>query len=88
MDKMNGRESEDQHPPELTEEDKVHIAEVFLEAITPKLRFMNARRGTLNCEFAGKQYQQWNIIFREVGSDFEILDFEYDEEGRGLTLYG
>jgi hypothetical protein len=76
------------HEGELAEKAKTHIAEVFHEEIVPKLRFMNARSGTLNCEFAGEQYRHWNIIFKDVGSDFVILDFEYDEEGRGLTLYG
>ena len=75
-------------PPELSEEDKTHITEIFVEDIIPKLRFMSARTGVLNCDFAGEEYKNWNIVFKEVGSDFKILEFEYDEEGRGITLYG
>jgi hypothetical protein len=49
---------------------------------------MNARTGVLNCDFAGEEYKNWNIVFKEVGSDFRILEFEYEEEGRGITFYG
>ncbi len=85
---MNERKDQIEMPPELTEEDKLHITEIFVEDIIPKLRFMNARIGTLNCDFAGEEYKNWNVVFKEVGSDFKILEFEYDEEGRGITLYG
>ena len=47
---------------------------------------MDARIGTLNCEFAGEQYSNWNILFKSMGSDFEIVDFEYDEESYGFSL--
>jgi hypothetical protein len=72
---------------ELTEEDKAQITEIFVEEVIPKLQFMNARTGVLNCEFAGEEYKNWNIVFKEVGSSFEILEFEYEEEGRGITFY-
>ena len=73
---------------ELTEEDKAHITEIFVEEIIPKLQFMNARTGVLCCEFAGEEYKNWSIVFKEVASDFKILEFEYEEEGRGITFYG
>jgi hypothetical protein len=73
---------------ELTEEDKAHITEIFVEEVIPKLQFMNARTGVLCCEFAGEEYKNWSIVFKEVGSDFRILEFEYEEEGRGITFYG
>ena len=41
---------------------------------------------TLNCEFAGEQYRNWNIRFKSVGSGFDIVEFEYDEEGCGIDL--
>ena len=77
-----------QNPPlhELDDNDRVYITEIFVEEIIPKLRRLDARLGTLNCNFAGKQYQNWNIQFRSVGSDFEIVEFEYDEEGVGVDL--
>jgi hypothetical protein len=71
---------------ELTDDDIEHIREVFFEMIVPKLKNSHARLGTLNCEFAGEQYKCWNILFKSVGSDFDIVDFEYDEEGSGLDL--
>ena len=85
---MNERKDQIEMPPELTEEDKLHITEIFVEDIIPKLKFMNARTGVLNCDFAGDEYKNWNVVFKEVGSDFKILEFEYDKEGRGITLYG
>ena len=71
---------------ELTEEDKAHITEIFVEEIIPKLRFMNARTGVLNCDFAGEQYKNWVIHFRSTRSGFDIVDFEYDEESRSYKL--
>lgn len=85
---MKERKEQIELLPELTEEEKAHVTEVFVEEIIPKLKFMNARTGVLNCEFAGEEYKNWSIIFKEVGSDFEILEFEYEEEGRGITFYG
>ncbi len=71
---------------ELSDEDRVHIREVFHEEIVPKLKNAHARLGNLNCDFAGEQYKHWNIQFKSVGSDFDIVEFEYDEEGCGLDL--
>jgi hypothetical protein len=84
---MNKREDQIRVRQELTEAEKLHISAIFAEDIVPKLRFMNARRGILNCVFAGEKYETWNIIFSEAGSDYEILDFEYEEDGRGITLH-
>ena len=54
---MNERKDQIELSDELTEADKVHITEVFVEEIIPKLQFMNARTGVLNCEFAGEKYK-------------------------------
>lgn len=70
----------------LDDEDKVTISEVFFQAVVPKLRRLHARLGTLSCAFAGEEYSCWCIEFRSVGADFEIVDFEYDEDGAGLDL--
>lgn len=71
---------------ELDDEDKFHITEIFFKEVTPKLWRLGARLGTLNCEFAGDQYKNWNIQFKSIGSDFDIVDFIYDEEGSGIDL--
>ena len=71
---------------ELTDEEKIEIQEIFSEEIMPKLKKLDARLGTISCEFAGPQYANWMIQFRSRGEDFEIVDFEYDEEGAGIDL--
>lgn len=71
---------------ELTEDDKFYIMTAFSENIVPKLKKLNARIGTLNCEFAGPRYRNWLVHFRETRSDFEITEFEYDEDSRDLDL--
>jgi hypothetical protein len=71
---------------ELEDDDKFLISNIFFEKIVPKLRRLDAKLGTINCEFAGKRYSNWNIRFKSAGSGFEIVDFEYDEEGVGLDL--
>jgi len=71
---------------ELDDEDRFHITEIFLREISPKLGRLGARMGTLNCEFAGKQYKNWNIQFKSAGSDFNIVDFIYDEDSAGIDL--
>ena len=65
---------------ELDDDDKTYISDIFFEDMVTKLKKMHARIGTLNCDFAGKQYKNWNIQFRSTGSGFEIVDFEYDED--------
>ena len=52
----------------------------------PRLIRNGARMGNLNCEFAGERFKNWNVQFKSVGSDFEIVEFEYDEEGDGIDL--
>jgi hypothetical protein len=71
---------------DIDENDKAFIAEVFAEKMIPKLRFLNARIGTLNCEFAGKQYGNWLVHFRSSGDDFRIVEYEYDPDTSGLDL--
>jgi hypothetical protein len=73
-------------PNDLTDEDQEHIRAVFHQELVPKLMRHGARNGTLNCEFAGEAYKNWNIQFRSAGSDFEIVEFEYDEEGDSFDL--
>lgn len=73
--------------PELNEADKGYITEIFLEKVAPWLRKRNARIGVLNCDFAGKRFKNWNVRFRSVREDFEIVEFEYDEQGSDLGLY-
>jgi hypothetical protein len=71
---------------ELTEDEKFEIMTVFSGEVVPKLKKLSARIGTLNCAFAGPQYGNWLIHFRETRSDFAITEFEYDEDSRDLDL--
>jgi hypothetical protein len=71
---------------ELTDEEKSEIQQLFSEAIVPKLRKLDARLGTISCEFAGPQYANWMIQFRSRGEAFDIVDFEYDEDAAGIDL--
>lgn len=71
---------------EITEDDKVQIMTAFSEEMVPKLKKLSARIGALNCAFAGPQYGNWLIHFRETRFDFEITEFEYDEDSRDLDL--
>ena len=71
---------------ELDDDDKAFITEIFFEEIVKKLKRMDARIGTLNCDFAGDQYKNWNIQFKSKGQGFEIVDFEYDEDSYGFCL--
>ena len=71
---------------ELDDDDRIRITDIFFEEVVAKLKKMGARIGTLNCEFAGEQYSNWNILFKSMGSDFEIVDFEYDEDSCGFSL--
>jgi hypothetical protein len=70
----------------LTEEEKSQIQERFHEEIVPKLKKLDARLGTISCEFAGPLYAHWMIQFRSRGDDFDIVDFEFDETGTGMDL--
>lgn len=72
---------------ELTDEEKILIIEKFEEEIAPKLMMKTIGRvGVVNCSFAGEKYKNWNLIFRAKGDSFEVIDFEYDEDSRGLEL--
>jgi hypothetical protein len=71
---------------QLTEEEKSEIQQFFSEVIVPKLKKLDARLGTISCEFAGPQYANWMIQFKSRGDDFEVVDFEYDETGAGMDL--
>jgi hypothetical protein len=71
---------------ELSEEDKLHIREVFAEEIEPRLIRMQARIGTLNCDFAGEKHKDWILYFKSNRSGFEIVDFEYDDSSRSIKL--
>ncbi len=83
---MSGKE--DHSPPkyELDDEDKIHIREVFHEDVVPRLMRMDARIGNISCEFAGEHYKNWIIAFRSTRRGFEIVDFEFDEDARGIDL--
>ena len=83
---MNPGERSCHHHPELDVDEKTHIIEVFFEEIEPKLKKLEARVGTLNCDFAGAQYRNWSIVFKSVGSGFQVVDFEYDKDGEGMDL--
>lgn len=71
---------------ELDDEKKAHITDLFFAEIVSKLKKLDARLGILNCEFAGKEYKNWNIEFRSEGSGFDIVDFYYDEDGASIDL--
>ena len=79
-------EATDSPVKELEDEDMIRITEVFFEETVPKLQKLNARLGTLNCDFAGEKYQNWTIHFQSAGESFEIVEFEYDEDAIGLDL--
>jgi len=73
-------------PRSLSEEDEEYIRDLFYREIVPKLIRLHARNGVVGCEFAGPQFSGWQIQFRPRGEDFDIVDFEYDEEGCGIDL--
>ncbi len=70
--------------PELSDEQKAHITGVFYERIEDQLKRMQARTGTLNCDFAGPEYRDWILYFRSNRFGFEIVDFEYDTNTRSF----
>ena len=83
---MNDHERSLIDKTELSDEEMDHIRGIFHEEMVPKLQKTHARLGLLNCDFAGKQFRHWSIQFRSIGNDFEIVEFEYDEEGCGIDL--
>ena len=83
---MNDRDTRNQPLRELDDDDRIHITDLFFDEVVPKLRRLDARLGTVNCGFAGSRYVNWVIHFRSAGSGFDIVNFEYDEEGAGTDL--
>lgn len=73
-------------PEELDEDDRAHIRTAFHQEVVPKLKRLDARIGTLECSFAGARYRNWVLEFRSAGSDFEIVDFDYDEDADSIDL--
>lgn len=71
---------------QLEDDDRDFISGLFFEEIVPKLHKLSARSGTVNCDFAGTRYKNWNIRFHSSGSGFDIEEFEYDAEGTGMDL--
>jgi hypothetical protein len=84
MDRENGYP--DLFKAELDDDDRVHITRIFFEQIIEKLNRLDARIGMINCDFAGKEYGNWNIRFRSKGRGYEIVEFEYDADARSLSL--
>ena len=72
--------------PELDDETQGHIRKIFQDEVVPKLQRLDARLGMLSCSFAGEKYRNWVIQFKSVRSDFEIVDFEYDEDADDMDL--
>ena len=71
---------------ELDDEAQEHIRTTFQDEVVPKLQRLDARLGMLACSFAGEKYRNWVLQFKSVGSDFEIVDFEYDEDADDMDL--
>lgn len=72
--------------PELDDEEKGHLRDLFFQEVVPKLIRLHARNGIVSCEFGGPGYRKWQIRFTSRGSGFDIVDFEYEEEGAALDL--
>jgi hypothetical protein len=83
---MSREENPTKTVQQLTEDDQSHIRTVFHDEVVPKLMKLDARLGTLSCAFAGEQFKNWMIQFKSMGDDFEIVDFEYEEDGTGIDL--
>jgi hypothetical protein len=77
---------ENMEGPLLDDEDKESIRDLFYREIVPKLIRLQARNGVVGCGFAGPRFSHWQIHFRFRGDDFDIVDFEYDEEGCDIDL--
>jgi len=72
--------------PELNDDDRIQIYEIFQKDVVPKLMMMHARNGMINCEFAGEEYKNWVIEFRSSRTGLDIVDFEYDPDSRSFKL--
>ena len=71
---------------ELDDEAQEQIRTTFQDEVVPKLKRLDARQGMIACSFAGEKYRNWVVQFKSVGSDFEIVDFEYDEDADSIDL--
>jgi hypothetical protein len=74
------------NPEELDDDCRAHIRMVFHDEVVPKLQRLDARLGNLECSFAGQRYRNWVLQFKSIGSDFEIVDFEYDADADSMDL--
>lgn len=72
--------------PELDDDDRIRIAEIFQQDIVPKLMMMHARNGVICCEFAGEKYKNWLIEFRSARRGLNIVGLEYDPDSRSFEL--
>ena len=79
---MRIKEDKAHGPYELDDEDKAKIIEVFDEEIVPRLRNLQARIGTICCDFAGDDYKNWIVHFTSRGRGFDIVDFELLEKNK------
>jgi hypothetical protein len=82
----NKKGNEGQMVPELSLKDETLLMEVFYEKVVPKLQKLQARNGIINCRFIGEHFRHWNIVFKTMGSEFKIVDFEFDENADGMSL--
>jgi len=84
---MNDRSPSQPFPdPELNDNDRIRISEIFQQDIVQKLMMMHARNGTICCEFAGEKYKNWLIEFRSSRAGLDIVGFEYDPDSRSFEL--
>lgn len=71
---------------DLLEEDRIRITEIFQEDIAPRLLRMDARVGSICCEFAGSEFRNWVLQFNSSRFGLEVVDFFYDEDARTFDL--
>lgn len=72
--------------PRLSPEDEAHIQALFQEHLVPKLKRLGARVGVLSCDFAGKGWRNWALRFASSGTEFHIVEIEYDPDASPLEL--
>ncbi len=75
-----------QKTPRLSPEDETHIQTLFQDKIAPRLQRLGARAGALSCDFAGEGYRQWTLRFRSCGTEFSIVEIEYDPDATPVDL--
>jgi hypothetical protein len=71
---------------DLDDDEKAFIVDIFHRDIVSRLNKLHARKGILNCGFAGDQFADWIIRFVSRGNGFEITEFEYDEDSFSMDL--